>query len=165
MTRPSGSGDSLARKAARRYGAALAHADAHPCTRTVAEVAGVTTRTARRWSSPGEAQGSPQERYDVLFATSPDAWRYHAHNEATIVQRRMVRLSDRELADRIRQLDADDAIAEGADNAAKVQRGIPPAERAAIAERDAAIELERAACWREIHARGLGENDVYGRLS
>lgn len=160
-----GSGDSVARKAARRAGAALAHADSHPCTTTVARVHGVTPRTAQRWARPADSQGSPQERYDRYLATSPDAFRLHAHNEATIVQRRLTRLSDKELIDRVHELDREDATGEGADNAAKVSRGIPLEERAAIAERDAAIELERAACLRELAARGRSEADVYGGRS
>lgn len=153
------------RRASRLYGAARAHEDACPNKKKVAFDNGVTVRTARRWASPAEAAGSPQDSYARYLITARDPWRLLAHNRAIIVQRHLGRLSDRELVDRIHQLLEKDAQDEGADNGAKVRRGVPLGERAAISERDGATDLELAACYREAEARGLSEVDVFGGWS
>jgi len=150
------------RRASRRYSAARAHADACPNKKKVAFDFGVTTRTARRWASPSDAAGSPQDQYTKLLITARDPWRLLAHNRATVMQKTLGRLSNRELIDRIHQLLELDAQDEGEDNGAKVRRGIPLAERAVISERDGATDIELAACYREADARGLSERDIFG---
>ena len=60
------------------------------------------------------------------------------------------------------QLQVEDAVGEGQDNANHVTRGVSSADRAVAHERDAATDLELAALWREADARGLTDADVFG---
>jgi len=155
--------ETTARKHARRYSSARAHAEANPKHKRAAFDNGVTTRTERRWRTPSEAQGSPQEQYDRYLTTAQDPWRLEAHNRATVMQRHLGRLSNRELIDRIEQLHKIDSAGEADDHIARASRGIALLERAMICERDASHDLELAALYREAAARGLKEAEVMGR--
>ena len=153
--------ETITRRESRRYASSRAHAEAHPKHKRAAFDNGVTTRTERRWRTPSEAQGSPQEIYDRYLATAQDPWRLEAHNRATILQANLGSLTDRAIVARIHELNVDNAIVEGADNANRVRRGVSPADRATAHERDAAVEIELAALWRECAARGISEAEVF----
>lgn len=155
--------DTPTRQDTRRYMSARAAQDAGPNKKRVAFANGVTVRTVRRWYTPSEAQGSPLESFTRYLATAEDAFRVVAHLRATVVQNTLTRLSAREIVDRIHQLLPTDAVDESADNVAKVSRGLSLAERAVIAERDAATDLELAALYAEAASRGLSEADVFGQ--
>lgn len=149
-----------ARQDSRRYAAAHAAADGNPNTKRTAYRNGVTTRTAQRWSSPTECQGSPPELWARYVATSDDPERLEVFAKVTQEQKHLSRLTNAELIEEIRVLMVEDPRTEAADNVAKVSRGIPPMERALICERDATIDTKLAARWREVAARGLKESDV-----
>lgn len=69
---------------------------------------------------------------------------------------------DSEIIDRIRALHVEDATGEGVDNANRARRKMTWLERAADTERDAAIDLELAALYRECAVRKIGEDEVFG---
>lgn len=152
------------RNEARKYGAAKAHRDASPNTKRAAARNRVTLRTAQKWAKP-DAGGSPQETYNRYLETAENPFRLEAHCRAVVMQRHLARLSDRELIDRIHMALARDAGDEGADNVAKVTRGLSLHERAVIAERDAATDIELASLYREAAARGIGEARIFGGQS
>lgn len=149
-----------ARQESRRYAAARAAQDSSPNTKRVAYRNGTTVRTAQRWASPAECQGSPPEVWARYVATSDDPERLEVYAKVTREQKRLARLTNAELIAEILELQVEDPRTEAADNVAKVSRGIPPMERALICERDATIDTKLAARWREVAARGLKESDV-----
>ena len=67
-----------------------------------------------------------------------------------------------EIVDRIRELLVEDPILEGIDNANRFRRGLSMLDRAVDSERDAAVDLELTALYRECAARNLGEVEVFG---
>lgn len=155
--------DTPARRHARRYSAARAHADAHAKHKKAAYDNGVTSRTERRWRTPSGAQGSPQEQYDRYLATAQDPWRLEAHNRSVVMQRHLGSLSRQQIVERIHELHRIDPAGEAEDNAARVTRGLPLLERAAICERDAAHDIELSALYTEAAARGISETEIFGR--
>jgi hypothetical protein len=144
------------------HAAATAHADAAPRTKRYAALMGVSERTARNHRSVKAAQGSPLRRYWAYLDAVDDPYRIEAATRSHLKMRKLKSMTDDELIARIRHLEQVDALDEGADNRAKVTRGVSALERAALAERDGASDIERAAAWRLIHERGLTDADVYG---
>lgn len=147
----------------RRYSAARAARDASPNTKRVAWRNGVTVRTAQRWASPTEATGSPAEVWARYVATSEDPERLEVFAEVTREQTRLRDLTNAELIAEIHELEAQDPRTEAEGNAARIARGVSPAERALMHERDATVDMKLAARWREVAARGLTEGDVLDR--
>jgi hypothetical protein len=126
---------------------------------------GVTERTARNHRSPTAAQGSPLYRHLTYLDAVDDPWRIEAATRAHVMLRTLRRLTNAQLIERISELLRADATAEGCDNAAKATRGLSLAERAVLSERDAAIDIELAACYRLAAERGLKESDVMDQWS
>ena len=146
----------------RRYAVAVAHGDAHPRRKKAAANNAVTTRTERRWRTPADAKGSPLDRYSQYLETAQDPWRLLACNRVTVIQRTLQRWTNAQITDRIRELLVEDAIVEGIDNANRFRRGLSMLDRAVDSERDAAVDLELTALYRECAARNLGEVEIFG---
>lgn len=148
-------------------GAAAAHADAE-LGRTDADVARRYTnagrKTSRRAASEWRRVAPPESReFHAYLLVVSDPYRIEASVRATVKQRVLSKLSDADLIDRFHELRGVEKELEGIDNATDLRRGVDWIARAAQKERDAAIESELAACFREFATRGLGEQDVFGR--
>ena len=146
----------------RTMASGLAHRDAHPRKKRAASDNGVTVRTERRWGTPADAKGSPLERHNHYLEHAQDPWRILAHQQATVKQRQIRSLTRQQIIGRIRELNVENAIREGVDNANRSKRGVSPLQRAADHERDGASEIELAALWREVSVRGITEAEVFG---
>lgn len=144
-----------------RGAAARCHADADPVAKRLAARMGTTTRSAQRWRSPDYAKGSPMHRLGLYAEECPDPARIVA-NVRSYLYRAVAKLSDHELVAQIREHYAEDARLEGEDNATRFVRGVNPLDRAAMHERDAAVDEWLAAAWREVAARGMTEAGVLG---
>jgi hypothetical protein len=153
------------RQRERLYASARCHEQANPGHKKAAFDAGVTTRTERRWRTPTEAQGSPPETFARYVATAQDPWRALAFARAAVLQRHLERMNTPALLDRIHELHAANAGHEGEDNATRAMAGVALSDRAVIAERDGATDLELAACYREAASRQLSEADIFDRWS
>lgn len=145
----------------RRYASAVAHRDAHPRKKKAAFDNGVTVRTERRWGSPREAAGSPQDQYSRYLTTAQDPWRLLAHNRVTVMQNSLARLSRREIIDRIRELHMDTSLQDGVDQANR-HRSLGWLDRAADTERAAAKKEELAALYRRASELRIPESEVFG---
>ena len=144
----------------RRHIAAIAHGDANTRKKKSAADNEVTVRTVIRWGTPQDAKGSPQAKYAAYLENAQDPWRLLASNRATVIQRTLRTKSKAELIERTRELHVLDALGEGEDNSTRNLRGVPLLDRATITERDAAIDEELAAHYRECAARGYTEAEV-----
>lgn len=151
-----------AKGAARRKLSARTHRDAHPNGKAAAIDNGVTYRTERRWRTPAECQGAPQEKYDRYLETAQWPDRLLAHSRATVMEKRYRSLSRPEVVRKIRELYTRDAETEGEENAARFRRGISPLDRASLHERDAAHDIALSALWRRAHDLGISEAEVFG---
>lgn len=148
---------------ARRHAVAVAHGDAAPRTKRYAAMMGVTARTARRHRSPDASKGSPLYRHFEYLECVDDPYRIAAATMTHARRMTMKQWTTEELIERIHELHALDALGEGEDNATRARKGVSLLDRATATERDAAHDLELAACYREADARGLSERDVFGR--
>ena len=142
--------------------AALAHGDAYPNPKRVAAAMGVTTRTARRWRSPYEAKGSPQDKYAKYLRHSSDPFRLVASNYAQAVQSTVRKWSKSKLIVEYNAALKRDKHHEAVDTCNSLNRGIRWLDRAADSERDVADDLLKAACEREFAVRGMTEEEVFG---
>jgi hypothetical protein len=61
-----------------------------------------------------------------------------------------------------REVHVEDAIGEGDDNATRARRGVRMLDRAAVAERDAAADIELAALYRRAHDLRISEQELFG---
>jgi hypothetical protein len=146
----------------RRHAAATAHADAAPRVKRYASMIGVTPRTARRHRSPDDAKGSPLYRHFEYLEAVEDPWRIQAATMAHAKKLTLAHLTRSEVIARIRELHVEDAIGEGDDNATRARRGVRMLDRAAVAERDAAADIELAALYRRAHDLRISEEELFG---
>lgn len=157
--------DSPESDTARQHAAATAHSDATPRLKRYAALYGVTQRTARRHRTPKDAKGSPLDQHFRYLDSIDDPWRVAAATMTYAKQLALKDLTNAQLIERIAELHEADALGEGEDNATRMRRGVSLLERAVATERDAAHDLELAACYREAAARGLRESDVMDQWS
>lgn len=139
--------------------AARAHADAEPDDRKAVARHGKSRRTWARARAEGPVEVRAAQAY---LWESPHPWRIAAELTATAKHRTVERLSRAELIERYRDLLEADAIGEGEDNALRVRRSVDWMDRAAASERDAAIDMEKAACERRFAVLGVTEPEVFG---
>lgn len=151
------------RRAAVVYAAGSAHADAAPRLKRYAALAGISERTARNHRSLTAAKGGPLDTHHRYLDTLEDPERALTASKVHVMQRRLRTLSDAQLIAEIRDLEAQNARAEGEENAARATRDLSPAEIAVICARDATIDAKLAARWQEVGARNLTTDDVRGR--
>lgn len=143
-------------------GAALAHADAERGMkdREAMQRYGTSRRSHSRWRTEGPPPVRDVAGY--LLACS-DPYRVEAYLRSVIKMRALSRLSDADLILRYHELLAHEPRVEAEDRIDDVTRGVCWLQRAAVSERDSAIDAEKAACEREFAARGLSESDVFGK--
>lgn len=139
--------------------AARAHADAEPDDQEAAARHGVSRRSGTRWRH----EGPPAVRgFQTYLRLSPNPWRLVAETRTTAKHETIRKLSHAGLVERIRELRAAEKSIEGVDNGHDVTPGLPWLDRAAQKERDAAVNEELAACFRECACRRLTEEEVFG---
>lgn len=139
--------------------AARAHADAEPDDQQAAQRYGKARRTATHWRSTGPPQVRGFQTYLYL---SSDPYRMVAEVKATAKHKAVEKETTPELIEGIRLLLRREKEAEGVDNGNDCRRGMNWLDRAAQKERDAAIDEELAARFRECACRGLKESEVLG---
>lgn len=147
----------------REHLAAMAHGDSYPNPKKAASRNGVTARTARRWRSPKESKGSPQDLYHLYLAQSENPWRLVAANQSMAAQQTVRRWPKAQLIARYRELLVEDKRTEAVDTANALERGVSWLSRAVDSERDAANDILKAAIEREFAVRGVSEEEVFER--
>lgn len=145
----------------REHVSALAHGDAYCTPKKAARRNGVTPRTARRWRSPHEAKGSPQDGYTKYLENADEPWRLVAMNQVTATHLTVRRWRKEKLIAKYRELLAEGPHIEAADASNGVKRGVSWLERASATERDAAHEILKAAIEREFEIRRIAEAEVF----
>lgn len=143
----------------------LAHADAER-GHTAAEVARrystagrkASRRRANEWTRVGPPELREITSY-LLVVSNP--YRIEASIRTTVKQRAIGKLSTPALIERYHELLELEPTVEAQDRLGEVVRGMPWVERAALSERNAAVDAEKAACEREFAARGITERDVF----
>lgn len=147
--------------AVREHMAARAHGDAYETPKKAALRNGVSPRTARRWRSPREAKGSPQDQYSIYLAHSDQPWRLVAANKVTAEQKTVSTWTDAQLIARYRELLIEGPHTEAVDTANASRRGVCWLDRATDSERDAAHDVLKAAIEREFAVRRITEEEVF----
>lgn len=151
----------LAETIRRRIAAAEASV-AYPVPKQAAARLELTARTIQRWRNEDYAEGSPFHRVIEAIEASDDPASLLAFLES--VARRVVMdlpsKSTETLAAEYRDLLAEDAEVEGADNGHKVRRGVEWIDRFLASRSDAKVDLAKAAYELEFAYRGLTECEV-----
>lgn len=142
--------------------AACAHedADAGRSDKETALRNDVSRRTAHRWRKSG--RGSPTDVFALFMLTTDDPWRLVAHVKALAKRVNIEDETREELIRRTRELLAQEKVVEGMDSARDLSRGVSWKERAALKERDAAIDEELAARFRRLAELKVPESEVFG---
>jgi len=138
--------------------AARVHEDADSVS--TATMLGKTDRTGRRWKSDG--RGSPQHAYSRYFLANPHKYRLLSHLKALAKAEAIQLLTNTALIARYHELHEMEKNLECQDTVTDLKRGVSWLDRAAMKERDAAIDEEIAAVCRELAARGITEEEVFG---
>lgn len=139
------------------HAAAAVHADVDPCDQAATARRGKSRRTWNRARHEGPAE---VRAFQLYLLNSPEPFRLEAHVKSLVKQRAFRDLTDTQLIERYHELRPREKQLEGADCANDVCRGLAWLDRAAAKERDAAIDEELAAVFREFAARGITEADV-----
>ena len=146
--------------------AGLAHADSERGLTDAAVARRYSTagrKVSRRTANEWRRTGPPEVReFSIYLLACSDPFRIEASIKATVKQIVIAKLSDQELVHRYRELLEYEPIVEAEDRVLDVERGACWLRRAAASERDSAINAEKAACERELAARGLTETEVLG---
>lgn len=148
--------------AVREHMAATAHGEAYETAKRAAYANDVSPRTARRWRSPREAKGSPQDQYTLYLSLADDPWRLVAANHVTAEQRTVRAWTKQELVARYRELLAEEKKAEASNTCLDLSRGVSWLDRAASSERDVRHNALKAAIEREFAVRRMSEEEVFG---
>lgn len=139
--------------------AAHAHGDAQPNDKKAATDHRVSRRTANRWRHEGPPEIRDAQRF---LYQSANPFRYRATLAAAAKQRAVSGLTDSEVVERIHELLPMEKEVEGRDNGNDTRRGIGLLDRALEKDRDAALNEELSALYREAASRGMTEKDVFG---
>lgn len=135
----------------------VAWGDAHPNDKRTAQRHRVSRRTATRWRN----EGPPWLRDTCMrIALSENPYRLAACLWVTIKQAFLAKLGNTDLVERYRQIRRVEIVAECEDRQMEYTAHSPWLDRAMTAERDAAINAEKAACYREFARRRMTEEEV-----
>jgi hypothetical protein len=146
----------------REHLAAVCHGDAYPNPKKAAAANRVCVRTARRWRNPDEAKGSRQDTYTRYIEAAEHPWRIVAANEVTAMQQTVKKWDKDKLIAEYRAVLKRDKHGEARDTANSLDPSVPWLERAVDSERDAADDVLKAACERELAIRDYPVAEVMG---
>ena len=139
--------------------ASRACADAETGDKRAAARYGVSRRTVNRWRHEGPLPLRAMQGF--LFAAT-DPMRYATELMVTAEHRQIEVLDRTGLIAYYRELLAEDSAVEGEDNAHRIRRSVDWLARAEVSQKDATIDVKKAACERRFAVLGVTEAEVFG---
>ena len=139
--------------------AGLACEDAESNDKRAAGRYKVSRRTVNRWRHEGPLPIRAAQGF--LFAAA-DPMRYATELMVTAEHRQIEALGRADLIAYYRELLAEDSAVEGEDNAHRIRRSVDWLARAEVSQKDATIDVKKAACERRFAVLGVTEAEVFG---